>query len=734
MRVIKRNGTLQQFDVKKIHRALTVAFNEHAESIPNLTPLLNAICEAIYTLDDPASIERIQDIVENGLMDAGHHKVAKAYILYRDQRSRLRTKRSTPDNKALADYIHAAKYARYIESLGRRETYLETVHRVEDMHIDRFPQFKPDILEAFEYVRSYKVLPSMRSMQFAGSAIHQHNARLYNCAFTHASRMRVFADIFYLLLCGCGVGYSVQWYHVDQLDPISVVDKKDVKHHEIEDSIVGWANAVEALIKSFMYGYWIEFNYSSIRPEGANLKTSGGKAPGHLPLRHCLETIRENLVRAQGRKLRPIEVHDIICHLASAVLSGGIRRSSLIALFSANDTEMLYAKARGSFRPSSSSSDDGLNNQRQMANNSAVLYRKDADRIVFDRIIRIAEENYGDPGFFFTDNTDFGTNPCGEIGLYPVTDTSKGGVQFCNLCEVNVALCENASDLYVCCKAAAIIGTLQAAYTDFNYLGKDTEFITKRDALLGVSLMGIMNKPDIALRDDYLTHASGVVYNTNKEWAEKLGINQAVRATCVKPGGTAPLEASAKVPVASGIHPHHARRFFRRVTANPNEPAAQYFKSINPHMVDIMPNGDWSIIFPQQVPDDSVVAKNLTACEFLDNVFKVYDHWVKPCSYGDLTHNVSTTVTMRPDEIDDVINHVWDNRHRVAALTFVPHTLDTIFPYAPRKEVNGSKDEALWNSLIENYVPVDWGGFTESTDETQVQMEFACVGEKECNV
>ncbi|MEK0324361.1 MAG: ATP cone domain-containing protein [Nitrosopumilus sp.] len=733
MKIRKRDGTLQQFTVKKIKRALVMAFTECDVPVPNLNPLVNAVSGILSQATAPVDIEIIQDAVEKVLMDNGHNKVAKHFIIYREGRRIQRDKRLTPDNTALAEYIHAAKYARYDTVVRRRETYSETVERVLSMHLRRWPEHNELISGAFDYVYKRRVLPSMRSMQFGGEAIDVCNARMYNCAFTLIDRPSAFSDSFYLLLCGCGVGYSVQWCHINKLPTVATQNTKDVIHVSVEDSVEGWADAFHALIYAGFSGYYTEFDYSRIRKEGSSLKTSGGKAPGHLPLKRCIEQVRGLLNVAQGRKLRPIECHDIMCFLGEAVLSGGIRRSALISLFSADDTEMLYAKARGNFRPRYGQ-DPGLNSHRQMANNSAVLVRSKVTRDVFDRIITVAKENFGDPGFFFTEHEDYGTNPCGEIGLEPTLEctategkSDETGFSFCNLCEINGALCKTPEDFYDSCRAASIIGTLQSAYTDFSYLGWTTEAIAIRDRLLGVGIMGLANNPDLFFnRADVLQRGAKIVLDINEEVAKLLLIKPAARCTTVKPGGTAPLEASYEVLVSSGIHPHHSRRYFRRVTANPNEPVAKEYKRVNPHQVEEKPDGDWSIIFPQQCNEDAITIKEQSARDFLQTVYHVFENWVAPGTRrGVLTHNVSATCTIRENE--DVLEDVWNNRHRLAALSFAPYALDQIFPFAPRQIVDGAKGEALWNDLITNYVPVDWNNFSEESDETTHSQDPACV-------
>jgi len=719
IRVRKRDGNLQSFDAKKIKKALFLAYNEiRPDDLPSFDSIVSKIIKKIKALKlEIVDIESIQDIVEEYLMTADP-PVAQHYITYRRERAEARETRKKPDPNAIADYIHLSKYSRYDPSLGRRETFDETIGRVMRMHKRKYPKHTKHIEEAFNFVYDKKVLPSMRSMQFAGNAIEAHNARLYNCSYTLVDRLDVFGQILYLLLCGCGVGYSVQWFHVDKLPRLNKIGRK-VEHYSIPDSIEGWGTALNALMFSFISGHHIEFDYSHIRAEGDFLKTSGGLAPGHLPLKTALENIRTILLKAQGRKLRPIECHDIICHSAEAVLAGGIRRSSLISLFSYEDTEMLYAKSSGNFDP------NFLNPQRMMANNSAVLHRSMDDRTVFDRIIRIAEEGWGEPGFFFSNHKDFGCNPCGEIGIYP---RYKGytGFGFCNLCEINLANIETENEFIQAAKAASVIGTLQAGYTDFPFLGEVTESIVRRDALLGVGLTGMMDNPELAFDPRIQKLAATSVTMMNSFMSKEIGIMPAARCTTIKPGGTAPLELGG---VSCGIHPHHARRYFRRVTANRLEPAFLHFKKTNPHMVEEKPNGDYCIVFPIEVSSEAKTVKEMPALEFMEYIFTTYDNWIMSGSRStDLTHNVSATVMLEEGEKSEVMDRVWDNRHRIAAMSFAPKMIDKKFPFAPREEVTQA-DESKWNYLIDNYRPVDWETMSGENIEI-LNADCECTGMK----
>jgi ribonucleoside-diphosphate reductase alpha chain len=724
--------------------------------MPDIMPLVHRVVDDVRGLAEPVDVEAVSDAVEAVLASSGWVDVARSFMRYRLERAVVRAERLRPDDGAISGYIHVGKYARYLGDAQRRELFVETVARDENMHLRRWPELEGEIRGAFSYVYEKMGMPSMRSMQFGGLAIEKDNARIYNCSFGHLSRWRAFQEMFYLLLCGCGVGYSVQWQHVDQLGELHAVDPGDVCHYTIDDSIKGWADALGYLLESYHgdRNCYVEFNYSQIRAEGTPLKTSGGLAPGHLPLKRCLEAVRGVLDGAVGRKMRPIECHDIMCHTALAVLAGGIRRSAMIALFSPEDTEMLYSKTRGVFRPAGSGGDAGLNAQREMANNSACLLRATATREVFDRIVRVAATNYGCPGFYFTNNLDYGPNPCGEIGMWPMINKCRdcdawsspdldccescsgqdlrmmSGISFCNLTEVNCAGAVDADDLYARVKAMAFIGTLQAGYDSFPYLGDVTEAIVRREALLGVGLTGIMDNTGLVLNPKVLGRAARVAVDENIRVAALVGISSAARVTTVKPSGTSSLELGG---VGSGIHPRWARRYIQRVTANPLEPQAVYFRRVNPHMVEVKPNGDWAICFPIQAADDALTVKESTAMEFLDAVFMVYEHWIepgtaRPSSSPGMTHNVSCTVTVRDSELEGVIARVWDERHRVAAMTFAPYLIDERFRYAPRQAVAGPRDEARWNELIRLYKPIDWAAFREETDTTTLSSEPACKG------
>lgn len=728
LRVMKRDGSVVDWDAEKIFIAVGKAFAEcGGESEIVLEEVTDIVCDKIGHGHHAIGIEEIQDAVESALMDLDFHEVAKAYILYRNdhQKKRDSISKTKPDKSAIADYIHLSKYAKYLPELARRETYLETVDRVRRMHCLRFPEFADIIEEAFKMVESKYCLPSMRSMQFAGQAVTDHNARMYNCCYTLIDRPEVFGQALYLLLCGCGVGYSVQLQHIARLPRLTHVDVHRVMHHSVEDSIEGWADALTELVKSYIHGHNVEFSFNRIRHRGSALKSSGGKAPGHVAFKKALDNIRIVLNGAQGRHLKSIECHDIMCFASEAVLAGGIRRSSMIALFNYEDEDMRYAKDSSNF----SYGNDGKNYQRALANNSVAFLRDngcgDTKQQFFD-IMAQNKKSFGEPGFVFLDNLNHGVNPCGEIGLDPVHD-GQTGFAFCNLTEVNVAACRSIDEFNDACHAAAIIGTLQASYTSFPYLGVVSEMIAKRDALLGVSLTGIMDNPEIGLEPSVLNHGATLVRGVNENFAKMIGILPAKRCTCVKPSGTASLELGC---VGSGIHAHHSHRYFRRVTASPLEPVAQYFRMKNQHMVEEMPNGDWSIVFPIETSENAVTIKDQNGLQQLNAVSNLYRNWVIPGTSEESSthHNVSCTISLHDYELDVVLRELWQHNHCFKALTFLIKSSDKKIPFCPRESVETDVDIAKWNMLIENYTHVDWTAIVEDDDNTTRQMSAACSG------
>lgn len=750
--VRKRDGkTTQPFNVEKIEKAVRKAWVEAEGTVDEAGLRRVAMLVAASLPLEEAGVEQIQDAVETSLMKLQKFAVAKAFILYRHKRAEARKARKALDAGALADYIHASKYARHVPEIGRREIYDETVARVEMMHQRRFahvPGMREEIGRAFDLVRAKRLLPSMRSMQFGGTAIEVNHNRIYNCSFTLIDRMEAFSQGMYLLLCGCGVGYSVQFEHVDKLPALKFVDTKSVKHHVIEDTIEGWADALAALLDGYVSGSHVEFAYHQIRAAGTPLKTSGGKAPGHMKLKASLEAVRSVLHGAQGRHLRPIECHRIMCHAADAVLSGGIRRSAMIALFSLEDSEMMYAKTGDWWKE---------DNEPYFANanNSVALKRDEVKEKHFKRVFQMTRE-FGEPGFVFVEESHYGTNPCAEIGLNPrlVIDDGlialmekrtlpeewsrikarleryKGqaltGWAFCNLCEINAAKLMSFDDFVEVARAATLIGTLQASYTSFPYLGWVSEAIAEREALLGIGMTGMMDAPHVACNPEYQRAIAERVKEWNADFAARIGVRPASRTTCVKPSGTTSLELGG---VGSGHHAHHARRYIRRVTADEYETVFQAFKAKNPHMCVKKPDGKWVIEFPVQAPDGAVLKKDISAIQFLEMVRSTQQNWVLPGTASDVTspglrHNVSNTVNVKDGEWDAVAEYLWRHRDSFTGVSLLPE--DPSLPFMPFEAIETPAQERRFNELIAHYQPVDYLSILESEDDTNLVGEIAC--------
>lgn len=607
--------------------------------------------------------------------------------------------------KALSDYTTYAKYAKYLPEKKRRETWDEMVDRVFEMHATRYADALKDVefKKEFEFaklqVKKKRVLGAQRILQFGGEPIFKHNAKVYNCSFGYIDRPAAFNEAMYLLLCGCGVGFSVQYKHVDKLPEIAM-PTKGTKVFKPEDSIEGWADCVAVLMSSFFkdgvkpeyYGYEVVFDFDNIRPEGA-LIAGQFKAPGPNGLRDSLEKARKvilNRILDGGNKLLPIDVYDVIMHCSNAVLSGGVRRSATICLFSKNDKQMLNAKTGNWFE---------TNPQRGRSNNSVLLVKKDVTKEEFDSIIESTKQ-FGEPGFVFADSEDCGYNPCVEIGLYPQTADGRSGWQFCNLTEINGRFCDTEEKFLQACRASAIIGTMQAGYDKFKYVSKETEEITKREALLGCSVTGIMDNPNILLNPEMQRKGAQEIRKMNKKIAKLIGINPAARTTCVKPAGT----TSCVLGTASGVHPHHAHRYMRRVQANRNEYPAQLYKEKNPEAVE---KSVWSasgtdevITFLCEVPRGAVVKNQLKAVELLEKVKLTQQNWVEAgtnkdlCATSELRHNVSNTITVQPEEWDEVRDYIYANRKWFAGISLLGASGDLDYPQAPFVTILNAKEIA----------------------------------------
>jgi len=669
--------------------------------------------------------------------------------------------------RAMQDYTFVSRYARYDKDKKRRTTWEETVAIVKNMHLEKYSyceEIIPEIEWAFERVRKKRVLGSQRALQYGGHPILIKNARMYNCTASYADRMRFFQEAFWLLLCGCGVGMSVQKHHIEKFPKITK-PLGDEMVYEIPDSIEGWADSLGVLLSSYFiedqsfpeyFGKIVVFDYSKIRPKGSTLSSGIGQAPGPSGLKHAHDEIRKLLDRLLSTrakknvlKLRSIDVYDIVMHASDAVLSGGVRRSACITLFSLDDEDMMKAKT-GNWRVT--------NPQRGRSNNSVLLVRDQVSYKQFESIIENAKQ-YGEPGFVWAENTELLVNPCAEIGLFayetfldddgeikreddgfPITGNS--GWCFCNLTEINGGKIKSKEDFEIAVRAAAIIGTLQAGYTSFDYLGQVTENIVKREALLGVSITGMMDNPDIIFDEDIQKEMAQIVLDENERIANIIGINPAARTTCVKPAGTTSLILST----ASGIHPHHAKRYFRRIQSNKSEIPLQWLKLQNPKAVEkstwSATNSDEIITFCIEVGRQSKTKNDLDAITLLEHVKKTQQNWVTygtrfdKCVAPWLRHNVSNTIHIRDDEWEAVTSFIYENRKYFAGISLVSIHGDKDYPQAPNCAVY-TAEEILKRygdgSILASGLIVDglhaFGDLWEACDAALQQGKPICVGE-----
>lgn len=667
----------------------------------------------------------------------------------------------------LAEFVRISRYAKYLPEKNRRETWKEQVDRVMDMHKMYFSHIKSDAFKTiFDAIKialyDQRILGSQRALQFGGPSILNKHARMYNCTATYVDRPRVFQEVMWLLLCGCGVGVSVQKHHIDKLPEIKEINKDDRKTFIINDSIEGWADAIGTLMYSYFNigeyaGKYVLFDYARIRPKGAAIANIDGKAPGPEPLRKAIEHIREvienrikavkeahNISNLDGEKtddskkfkkhtrseeskeiratkkrkgdksiiiklspehmeelkhkhrednthahfseikhteksikLRPIDAFDIITHASDAVIAGGVRRSALITLFSLDDEEMLSAKTGSWF----------INNpQRGRSNNSVVLMRNEVTKEQFKSIIKHTQE-FGEPGFIWVDDLETLYNPCGEIRLNGHDKFGNSGCEFCNLTEINMKAVKTADEFYDSCRLAAALGTLQAAYTNFPYLGEVTERIVREEALIGVSMTGMMDNPKIAFDPKIQRKGAEIVIATNKMIAKLIGINKAARCTTVKPAGS----TSCLLASASGIHPHHAKRYFRRVQSNKTEKTLQYFKSINPLCVEESKwssnNTDDVVTFLCEAPEGALTKDEVNTIDLLKYVKLTQQNWIKHGSESNSCHNVSNTITVKDEEWMEVADFIYDNRSDFAGVSLLSASGDRDYVQAPFQTV-----------------------------------------------
>lgn len=691
----------------------------------------------------------------------------------------------------ISKFTYTAKYSRYRDDLKRRESWAESVDRLLMMHLKKYKHLpkedKDKIKWAFKLVEEQKVAPSMRSLQFGGQAIESHNAKLYNCSVTHVHSIRSFAESFYLLLNGCGVGFGITNRYLSRLPNLVDEDDKNgtVINYVVQDTIEGWSDSLEALLNCYFKntaytGRKIVFDYSRIRKKGSPLKTSGGKAPGYKGLKAAHIKIKNLLDHAiefnKQIALSTVNAYDILMHTADAVLSGGVRRSACSVMFDKHDEGMLNAKTLHkvdrvfAFSELKEIEQAGIkkkiyegrvlyqgikydveledwelerlkkdnninwwhiNPQRARSNNSVILLRNEVSREEFIEIVKRTRQ-FGEPGFVWANDPRSLFNPCYEVSFIPVTDEEIPGVQMCNLTTQNGSKIKTLQDFRETTEASAIIGTLQAGYTDFKYLSNTAKKLTEAEALLGCSITGIMDNPEVLLNPENQRECSKIAKDTNELWAKKIGINPAARITLVKPEGT----SSLVLGTGSGIHAHHAREYFRRIQCNKIDPVYRFFKKHNPHMCE---ESVWSanktddvITFPIRIADTCMVKKDLSAIKHLEIIKSTQENWVLPgtTKYNtkDVVHNVSCTVVVAEDEWESVINYIYDNRQTFTAVSLLSKSGDKDYPQAPMEEVITDEDKERFSFLYDNLKSIDYTLLEEEEDRTMMTAEGTCVG------
>jgi ribonucleoside-triphosphate reductase len=607
------------------------------------------------------------------------------------------------NQRILSDLVIHMKYARYMPELQRRELWPEICDRYASMMQNKYPALHEEIKENIRFVVEKKVLPSMRAMQFAGPAIERNNSRIYNCAYMPVTDIRAFSEAMFLLLGGTGVGFSVQFHHVEKLPSIQKAEKK--KRFLVGDSLEGWADSVKVVLKGYfgLSEYLPEFDYSDIRPKGARLVTAGGKAPGPEPLKLCIAHLSAILDRkSNGEKLTPLECHDMMCHIANAVLAGGIRRSAMISLFSPEDEEMLTCKYGCWWE---------LNEQRGRANNSVVLLRESTSKEDFLKLWKKIElSGTGEPGFYFTNNADWGTNPCCEIALRPF--------QFCNLCEINVSDVSDQEDLNARSRAAAFFGTLQAGFTNFHYLREVWKATTEDEALIGVGMTGIASGRVLDLD---LQEAADEVKKVNQRVSSLIRTQFAARCTTIKPSGT----SSLVLGTSSGIHAWHAQFYLRRIRIGKNESLYGYLSDSHPELLedDLLNNKQGIICIPQKAPQGSIL-RTEHVTDLLERVKKFNTEWVRNKSWVKSNHNnVSATVSIAECDWEKVGEWMWNNKASYNGLSVLPFDNGN-YKQAPFEDITEERFYELEKSLSD----LDLSRVLEPDDSTDLQAEAACAG------
>jgi len=731
----KRSGNLEEFDVEKIQNAISKAFlaqdKYNKEAIEDVTKKVIKLIEDKFEGDIP-TVEQVQDMTEITLMISGYPEIAKAYILYRSKRADLRqqgikvpenVKKLSAESKKyfknqLAEFVYYRTYARWIDEESRRETWIETVDRyINFMKENLGKKLSPKIYQDLRYsILRQEVMPSMRLLQFAGDAARKTNVCAYNCSFIAPSKLQDFGEIMYILMCGTGVGYSVESQSVQQLPQIKIQTGKKLKTHVIPDDKEGWADSLIYGMKTWFAGNDVDFDFSGLRAAGERLKVMGGRSSGPDPLREVIKFSREKILKKQGRRLSNLDVHDIVCKIGEVVVSGGVRRSALISLSDLDDNEVRDAK-KGEFYLSDP--------QRSMANNSAVYLTKPETAEFLDEWIALMKSGTGERGIFNRGGLKktlperrlklikgkidgLGTNPCGEIILQ-----SK---QFCNLSEVVARQDDNEASLLRKIKLATILGTYQSTLTHFPYLSKEWENNCKKERLLGVSITGQWDSK--AARDpEILKKLKQEAIKTNKQFSEKFGAEESTCITCIKPSGT----VSQTVDASSGMHPRHSQYYVRRVRISATDPLFEMLKdqgvAYHPEVGQSKENANTYVFeFPVKAPKGSIFKDDITANEQLE-------HW-KIVKENFTEHNPSVTISVGDSEWIDVADWVYENWDLVGGLSFLPRD-NHVYQLAPYESI----DEDTYHEMMKKFPEIDFSKIVtyELEDETDVAKELACV-------
>lgn len=744
--VQKRDGSIVAFDIERVVTAINKAMIQTGEGSEGEARLVaNKVLADLVRIVKKhknfiPTVEGIQDSAEKELILSEYVKTAKAYILYREKRSKLREKGfHVPENvrklaaeskkyfrNPLGEFVYYRSYSRWIENENRRETWIETVDRyVAFMKENLGKKLKEsEYKEVREAILNHEAMPSMRLLQFAGSAARTTNVCAYNCSFIAPESFRDIAEIMYISMCGTGAGWSVESQNVQKLPQLKLQTGKKLPEYTIADSKEGWADAFVLGMETWAEGKDVDFNFSQLRPAGARLKTMGGKSSGPEPLRRLLAFTREKMLRRQGKRLTNLDVHDIICMVGDCVVSGGVRRSAMISLSDLDDQDIRDSK-KGQFYLTEP--------QRSLANNSAVYITKPSTAEFMNEWVALMNSGSGERGIFnrgslaktlperrlkvlknYFDPSgkniigSIGTNPCGEIILQ-----SK---QFCNLSEVVARKEDDEKSLLRKIRVATILGTYQSSLTNFPYLSKEWKEHCESERLLGVSITGQWDCP-LVREPKILQKMKNEAIKVNLAYAKRLGVSQSTCITCVKPSGT----LSQTVDCSSGMHPRHSPFYIRRIRISATD---ALFKMLKDQGVPYHPEvgqpaesaTTYVLEFPVKAPGGSIYKNDLTAIEQLE-------HWkIVKTNYTE--HNPSVTVSVGDNEWIAVANWLYENWDIVGGLSFLPRD-NHIYQLAPYEAI----DEKTYTAMAERLAHIDFSKIItyERQDETEVRKELACV-------